>query len=895
MGKNTQANVSYSNEVFKQYILKLSTGLIWKNQALANASESSDVYDRYRSEIFMLANQGRLIFSAIRSFPRVILRNVFGVSDDIIDRYASDKNKIPVDDRDRLVDAYQNALRSKNPQSGNYEYWDAQNEVWIELYQETNSYYRMLMGLPDLDDSKRFYLTSDQVNEYINEGLIDRSQEVEMINTPVNELPTAVRYAMEMDGVLDNLVSANPTKEYLRHIGRKKVDFYVARAAERFSLLWRDECESESLNEAWDINYEASRRMVTSVYYSNAFKRDNSLYDSFLAMSILFITIHQMQIVYLRADFTRDFYDLESLKIVYDAYSVPFYSEIPIKYHRKVVKNINRLISGKGSDNVFFDLFDIFEVGSMELYNYFLVKKHLTDELGNPIFYIKYKDGEAGGFIIDDESGDIIEFDDVLEDSSALWYEVGIPIFDSNGRVIMDYSSYDWFFSKVPVGEDPAMVISDDSSYVDYVTVTGNDPYWVEDSNLQNAKSRANINFIESKYLGINTVIDMMKIAYESAYVFRMILDNATYSSILTTSWPDVSTDVAINVSILDIVIYISMLISRICGYEETITDRIPAVAETLGFNFEQIADVIRRANSNQYTSRSNSANSKIYELIDSLSFDTFQDYDNSHTAIEELRSLIEQKYLDATSIREFEAYRDLYRTLLTSKEMTSTYTDPNESDALIIDNDRTQDGLPIDSEDPDGVCISNGSNIFPDLQTMLDAYNPNLLQRYLTLQDSSLNSELNISLIKFEDMLNSVQYISIATSGITEANTILDSLLKILKFFKSAKAEILDFNLVFVIRDRGQNFFRTMDKIKSSSTTETVIESDIRTNIDYFDRGDEEIRTADIQTMNDLRQVDVLYEYVYPGYGSYIIDTETLLPFEAGEDDRPSLKAIEI
>lgn len=69
MVKNTQANVTYSNEVFKQYVLKLSTNLVWKNQALANASESSDVYDRYRSEIFLLANQGRLVFSVVRSFP----------------------------------------------------------------------------------------------------------------------------------------------------------------------------------------------------------------------------------------------------------------------------------------------------------------------------------------------------------------------------------------------------------------------------------------------------------------------------------------------------------------------------------------------------------------------------------------------------------------------------------------------------------------------------------------------------------------------------------------------------------------------------------------------------------------------------------------------------------
>ena len=892
MGKNTQANVTYSNEVFKQYVLKLSTGLIWKNQALANASESSDVYDRYRADIFLLANQGRLVFSAIRSFPRVVLQNVFGVSDEIIDRYASDKNTIPVDDREAVVEEYQNALSSKNPQSGNYEYWDATTESWVQVYQEPNNYYRMLMGVPDLGDNTSIYLTRDQILQYVSED--DTSTIALYLVTPVQNLPTAIRYAMELDGTLDVLMKANPTKEYLKYIGRKKIDFYTSRSAERFSLLWRDSSDSETLNEAWDQNYEASRRMITSVYYSNAFRRDNTLYDNFVAMSILFVTIHQMQIVYLKADFTREFYDLESLKIVYDTYGVPFYSEIPIKYHKKVVKNINRLISGKGSDNVFFDLFDIFDMGSMELYNYFFVKKHITDEAGNPVFCIKYKDGESGGFIVDEESDSIIGFDDPNGDFIYQWYETGIPLYDANGRVLIDYNSFDWFFSKVPIGYDPAMVISDDSSYVDYEEVTGSDPYWVEDENLENAKGMTNVNFVESKYLGINTVVDMMKIVYESAYLFRMILDNNIIASTLTSFWPDVSTEISISVSILDIIIYISLLISRISGYEELISDRIPAVAESLGYNFEHLAEVISKAERNGYTSRNVAANRRIYELIDSMKFEDFQDFDNSYESIQELRDLIAERYFEATSIQEFEAYRDLYRTLMTSLEITSSYIDPNEIDAVIIDD---ESGLPLDSEDPNGTMISNGSNIFPDLQSMLDSYNPNLLQRYLMLTDASLATELNLALIKFQDMLSSVEYIPMATGSITGSTTttIMSSLLKILKFFKSAKAEILDFNLIFVIRDRAQNFFRSMDRVKSTSINETYVETDIRTNIDYIDRIEAQDRASDIQILTDLNQYDVLYEYVYPGYGSYIIDDESELPFESGEDARPSLRAIEV
>ena len=898
MGNNTQANVTYSNELFKQYVLKLSTGLIWKNQALANESESSDVYDRYRTELFILANQGRLLFSVVRAFPRVILQNVFAVADDIIERYASDKTTIPLDSRESVVEEYQRALRSKNPMTGNYAYYDQIHEEWVEIYQEQNNYYRMLMGVPDTSETSDDYvhLTHDQVLKYVDEN--DEALIEEYMATPIQNLPTIVRYQMEIDGTLSEIIEQYPEKKYLPYIGRRKIDYYTSRSAEKFALLWRDSTSEDSLNEAWDNNYEASRRLITSVYYTNAFKRDNSYYDNFLAMSILFVTIHQMQIVYLKSDFTRDFYDLESLKIVYDSYGVPFYSEIPIKYHKKVVKNINRLISGKGSDNVFFDLFNIFDMGTIELYNYFLVKRHKVDADNNPIFYVKYVDGHEGGFVIDEDSGASIVFDDPDASRIYAWYEHGILEYGPDGRVKIDQSSYDWFFSKVPVGSDPTMVVSDESTYTGYNIIIDDDPYWVEDDNVRTVKTNANINFIESKYLGINTVVDMMKIVYESSYMFRMILDNVDQASTLTSSWSDVSANSAISVSILDMVLYICLLISRISGYEELITDRIPAVAETLGYNFEELTAILAKARRNKYTSENVSKNKKIYSLIDSMSFQTFQDFDDSYEAIAELKSLIAERYLTAESIQEFEAYRDLYRTLMTSKEITETYINPEEPIAIIIDD---ASGKPIEGGEDSAwdveycTTITNGDNIFTDLQSMLDYYNPNLLQRYLVLADDSLSTELNLALIKFEDMISSVEYIPMATSGITESASILDSLLKILKFFKSVKAEILDFNIVFVIRDRDQNFFRTLDRIKSSNMTQILIEGDVRANIDYIEKVIQTDRAADIQKMSDLNQVDVLYEYIYPNYGSYIIDDESGLPFESGRDASPSGIAIAI
>ena len=76
---------------------------------------------------------------------------------------------------------------------------------------------------------------------------------------------------------------------------------------------------------------------------------------------------------------------------------------------------------------------------------------------------------------------------------------------------------------------------------------------------------------------------------------------------------------------------------------------------------------------------------------------------------------------------------------------------------------------------------------------------------------------------------------------------------------------------------------------------TQILIEGDVRANIDYIEKVIQTDRAADIQKMSDLNQVDVLYEYIYPNYGSYIIDDESGLPFESGRDASPSGIAIAI
>ena len=338
--------VSYTNEAFKSYLMQLSKDIVWKNSSLAKLYEPNT--DPYLVEIFVTANRGVLNFDVIRAFPRAVLRKI-GIPEINIDQCASDKNQIPENMRSYAVQEYQEALCHINPVTGRLGYETP--DGWVSIYEEQNDYYRMLNGLPGINE-KEFVYNSDPRWP---------------TDIPVHDLELVDRLEMEDAGVLDKLIKENPKAEYLKYCGSKMISIYKARVANRFEILWRNTVDSSTLEEDFDAVYDSCCNLVNSVYYSDAFRKTNTLYENFLAMSILFMTIQTMQYHYLSVDVIRDFYDTESLKYVYDSYSVPFYNEIPLEYHRKIVKNINKLIGYKGSSQVFFDLFDIFDT-NMNIY-----------------------------------------------------------------------------------------------------------------------------------------------------------------------------------------------------------------------------------------------------------------------------------------------------------------------------------------------------------------------------------------------------------------------------------------------------------------------------------------------------------------------------------------------
>ena len=704
--------VSYTNETFKSYLMALSKDIVWKNSSLANSYESNT--DPYLTEIFLTANRGVLNFDVVRAFPRAVLRKV-GIPDAQIDLYAADKNKIPESLRNTVVAEYQTALCSTNPATGRLGYETA--DGWVSVYDEQNDYYRNLNGLPGINDTDYIYNSDPRWPT----------------NIPIHLMNLIDRLEMEDAGVLDQMLIEHPKAKYLKYCGSKMIDIYKARTAGRFEILWRNSINSSTLEEDFDAVYLSCCNLVNSVYYTEAFKKTNNLYENFLAMCVLFMTIQTMQYHYLSVDVIRDFYDTESIKYVYDSYSVPFYNEIPLEYHRKIVKNINKLISYKGSSQVFFNLFDIFDT-NMTIYSYYLTKVHKFNEDGTPSFIMETAD---------------------------------------DGNSVLSPKNYEIAFSRGEIYADPALSVADPVNKSDYTIITTSDPYWIDDYNTQKTLNDATFNFNETKYIGVQTSFDLIKIAYENAYLFKMITDNKNITDVLTLNW----IDMGISASILDIFIYLAALICKFYGYEGLISAKLPYTAALLGYDFQANATIIKDTiNNNPYLRTNEQLKDKIRSMVitDTNSVNTV------FSNMQEIESMIISGFINASSREEFNAYRELYNTLMTSKIIDEVYADDSGKAA-------------------------------ESFSSLLRYQSPDLYSRLISIAEEDIEAELTVLVDKIDSFITSLKYAPHSLG--MESSNLIDNLFRILRFFKSAKAEIIGYNVVYQISTRGINFFKLMDQ----------------------------------------------------------------------------------
>ena len=451
-----------------------------------------------------------------------------GLDTNLLNWYYQDKNRIPRQLRQKVV--------------------DLQKQKVIDSYEEKNDYYRMLYGLPPMEDIENENFIYAPANEY---GV--------PTDIPVHELDSESIAIIQATDMITQLIDANPSKGFLNYLGSNRIEIYTARKASNFEILAIRNTQQidEIILRDFEIMYAKARNYFMIGLYNSVYNTNFEWYDEFIGFSILVMAVQRLISNIYKQGLTRDFYDLELIKYLFKSYSVPYIDEMDITYQINLAKNLNYLLQYKATDKVLYDVANLLGFYDIHIYKYYLIKSHRLDSDNNPIF--RYDDD-------------------------------GKPLYDQ---------MYNFHFQQVELTEDDInTALTDDRKQFDYSTITGEDPYWVEDDELKLKLYETNFNNMISKYMSLDIAYKIVEMVYEVAHTVRMVIDDQKDYKNIKVSIPKVSNN---ELNLFDLIIFLCCVGARKLNLDGNIPIKGYQIASVYGFNFkENIQAVIDSIHDNE-------------------------------------------------------------------------------------------------------------------------------------------------------------------------------------------------------------------------------------------------------------------------------------------------------
>ena len=360
--------LSFSFDSLMKELQLILSNVVIKRDYIAKQFENNDY--KYEVDCYMTAMEGKSNYYTYNFFDNSVLKEV-GYSDLEINNGLT-KQDIKRDGRiDKCI--------------------ELQDKLTINNYEERNNYYRKLNGLPNTGDNIFFYAPE----EFYQANQIDFKP---IHKFTINEL----KLLNKNDGYLDKLIEREAKdrilldgsnmyvdRTYLKHLGTNKIDIVKARQAKNYDLLFTNtDILNEFLHDEFVQTYETMRDYYSGYIYNGNVSELIEGYDTFIGLMIMMRTINTLMVKTFKYSVERNYFDLRTMRIIYDAYNIPFNENLPLEYHKALLRNINFLLEYKASNRTILELFKIFNSEDMSLYRYYLVKQHMIYD-GKPIF--KYK------------------------------------------------------------------------------------------------------------------------------------------------------------------------------------------------------------------------------------------------------------------------------------------------------------------------------------------------------------------------------------------------------------------------------------------------------------------------------------------------------------------------
>ena len=717
---------------FKRYLRNIVPNIVYKSVREAEKYETKDSRINGDEYVGAMLNMDGFDAYADGSFSLDILHKVGIYDSNLIKQINHDKYNIPEEKRNDVV-----RLRHK--------------EI-IDNFEETNNYYRMLMGLPDVG-ADFIYLSPDEMETYgyYHDTMEDYNNDNLEALTPIHKLPQNVLNSMEASGYLDEVyqiyaADSNYNAEYIKHLGIRKVDPVLSRRASHFELLYVPRPENANrFNRDFSFYYDEARQYFLNQIYNFNYSAQYDFYEGYMGFFIMVMAIQRMVNSLFEVMIERDFYDIETCRMFLEAYGVPFVELFTFRQQKALVKNLNILLQNKCTSQVMYDILNILEFDTYRLTKYLLVKQHKTVQLTD-----------------EDEPVPIFIYRTTLD-------EDGVPTYELDKSLI-----YDYYFIAVDMDEkDIRLVETTDASAHRYEELTVPDAYWIEDEDLVKKLQDAEINYVETKYTDVSITIRMQKVMFEHVYLQKMLCDKESETSKIKVSIPLITYT---PVSLFELEI---LLICLMCKHNKMVPDLIATPSKALavlGFNFDADLEAIKE----EIRTHPRIYSQQLLDYIENIQFRTVNDVNDMYGNVQALSNLLVETMQNTTSEIVYHAYKKLYTALLVTDIHQEVFKLPN-------------------------------GEIPETYMDWLKTYNYQLYEYVDKLSPEGCVDKINYIATKLSTWINKSEYMGYLTPVDV---SVINGLIRILRWFKSYTLDIHEMEVVYLFDSRYFNLMKMMDRM---------------------------------------------------------------------------------
>jgi len=352
--------------------------------------------------------------------------------------------------------------------------------------------------------------------------------------------------------------------------------FVAARLYPNFSILHYKEGILSSVEVAkFKECYNYCLNYFMKVCYNKAYKIDNPNYDNLCKLVIIFMTIQRFLASRMENMDDIDFFDEYSIRNLFLSYGLDYFFDFPLKYQKRILKNINYLIKNKGTTKAIINVLDIFGFDNIKVMKYFLCKDYEKDSAGN--------------ILIDKPSLHFYGMDVEIEN-----IEEGLQ--DKN-TIVYDYEEF--------IKDDKYWYVSsensDDNEYYDQYLTVLNDSF----------------NFIYSKYISIDSFMNLTKFGIDFSNFNNLLYqieekyknkDGIGLNKLYFYNY-NVSPQ---KINLLNAVLCLYSLVMKKYNYVDNIVKAPSAIARVYGFNYNDLLDDVYHFTTKYLLTKS----SRLYDIL---------------------------------------------------------------------------------------------------------------------------------------------------------------------------------------------------------------------------------------------------------------------------------------